>query len=744
MTEVVDLIGHFGPWQAWLVAYITYRGILTGVNNMAFVFLVTDNDHWCSRPDGLLANLSETEWKELFIPYDNVSGSYSQCSMYGLRQNSTTGEIVPDYTSLKSCGSWTYDEHVFGHTAADEVACFSLLAETIGPKFRIALNACYGYGWIIGLLVLPGVVWLAQDWRKLLIVQAALAAPLLIALPWLYESPRWLVSVGKQEEAVEAIRKIAHFNKKQLGVIEKEVEGLMKRKQNSNVSVVGLFKTKYLRRNTLVMITTSFLSFIVYYGFSRTATALGGNPYLNFGIAAGLEGAGYTMSIATTKYLKRIPTMSLSYGFFGLALLITAFTPRGTGDMTEVVDLIGHFGPWQAWLVAFITYRGILTGLNNLAFVFLVTDNDHWCSRPTLPDGLLANLSETEWKERFIPYDNVSGSYSQCSMYGLLQNSTTGEIVPDYTSLKSCDAWTYDEHVFGHTATDEWNLVCKDTWKSSSLNFFLVARIGLAFAISGLQVACFSLLAETIGPKFRIALNVCYGYGWIIGLLVLPGVVWLAQDWRKLLIVQAAFSVPLLFALPWLYESPRSNSVTSRRKFEGLMKRKQNDMQAHQSNVSVIGLFKTKYLRRNTLVMITTAFMSSIVYYGFSRTATTLGGNPYLNFGIAAGLECAGYTLSLATTKYLKRIPTMFLSYGFFGLTLLITAFTPREYLALRTTIRMVGWFTYTLGYTTQFVFQNEMFPTVARSGGFGLCSTIGRLGGHTRTLDQCVFDVVG
>ncbi|KAL3175433.1 hypothetical protein MRX96_040185 [Rhipicephalus microplus] len=420
--------------------------------------------------------------------------------------------------------------------------------------------------------------------------------------------------------------------------------------------------------------------------------------------------------------------------------------------MTEVVDLIGHFGLWQAWLVAYITYRGILTGLNNLAFVFLVTDNDHWCSRPTLPEGLLANISEAEWKERFIPYDNVSGSYSQCSMYGLLQNSTNGEIVPDYTSLRSCEAWTYDEHAFGHTAADEWNLVCEDTWKSSSLNFFLVARIGLAFAISGLQVACFSLLAETIGPKFRIALNVCYGYGWIIGLLLLPGIVWLAQDWRKLLIVQAALAAPLMFALPWLYESPRwlvsvgkqAEAVDVIRKIahfnkkqlgdvekevEGLVKRKQNAMQGHQSNVSVIGLFKTKYLRRNTLVVITVSFLSSIVYYGFSRTATTLGGNPYLNFGIAAGLECAGYTVSLATTKYLKRIPTMFSSYGFFSLTLLITAFTPREYIALRTTIRMAGWFVYTLGYTTQFVFLNEMFPTVARSGGFGLCSTIGRLG---------------
>lgn len=41
----------------------------------------------------------------------------------------------------------------------------------------------------------------------------------------------------------------------------------------------------------------------------------------------------------------------------------------------------------------------------------------------------------------------------------------------------------------------------------------------------------------------------------------------------------------------------------------------------------------------------------------------------------------------------------------------------------------MTGWFTYTLGYTTQFIFINEMFPTVARSSGFGLCTTVGRLG---------------
>lgn len=468
--------------------------------------------------------------------------------------------------------------------------------------------------------------------------------------------------------------------------------------------------------------------------------------------------------------------------------------------MTEVVDLIGQFGPWQACFVVYVTYRGILTGLNNLAYVFLVTDNEHWCARPDSSSSsgeLLGNITETEWKERFIPYDPKRQSHSQCYMYDVLHNSS-GEAIPDNTSLLRCESWTYDEHVFGHTATDEWDLVCGNSWKrsliqstymaclmlgvliigavsdrfgrrvvavggtlclcasafivtfSNSLNYFLTARVGVAVAISALQVACFSLLAETIGPKFRIYLNVCYGYGWIIGVLLLPGIVWLAQDWRKLVIVQACFAAPLLLVLPWLYESPRWLLTMGRqaeaceairkiasfnkldvkdveKEVDALMKRKQNV--THRNQVSVVGLFKTKYLRRNSIVLIMCSFLSYIVYYGFARTATTLGGNPYFNFAIAAVLECVGYTVSLATTKYLKRIPIMVSSYAFFSVTLLVTAFTPREYLAVRTTIRMAGWFTYTLGYTTQFIFINEMFPTVARSGGFGLCTTVGRMG---------------
>lgn len=469
--------------------------------------------------------------------------------------------------------------------------------------------------------------------------------------------------------------------------------------------------------------------------------------------------------------------------------------------MADVVDLIGNFGRWQGFFVAFVTYRGILTGLNNMAYVFLVTNNDHWCSYPD-KDG---NMTDEQLKKMFIPYDNVSESYSQCLMYDVPLNGTTG--VDNATTIP-CNSWIYDEHVFGHSVSNEWDLVCERKWQkslvqssymgclmlgviiignlsdrygrrivavwssillalssvacvfSNSFYFFLAARVGIAFGISGLQVASFSLLAETIGPKSRIALNICYGYGWIAGILLLPGIVWLVEDWRKLHIVNSVLGVSILVMLPWLYESPRwllstgqktkaCQSIKKIAKFnrrgpqdiekevERLMETKVGVDKSVRGKVSTAELFKTKYLRRNTILLTSCSFFSYIVYYGFARSSTTLGGNPFITFAITAAIETVGYTMSLGTTKYLKRIPIMAGSYGFFGVTLVATALTPKVLSTLRITIRMMGWLVYTLGYTTQFIYINEVFPTVARSGAFGLCTTFGRLGA---TLEPWIY----
>ncbi|CAN7938095.1 unnamed protein product [Ixodes hexagonus] len=482
--------------------------------------------------------------------------------------------------------------------------------------------------------------------------------------------------------------------------------------------------------------------------------------------------------------------------------------------MADVVDLIGSFGRWQGFLLAFVSYRGIITGFNNLAYVFLVTNNDHWCSHPDKQE----NMTEEEMKKIFIPYDNTSDSYSQCLMYDVPLNGTSyGEEVGNVTTVP-CESWAYEEHVFGHSISNEWDLVCDRQWQkslvqssymaclmvgvilignlsdrygrrivilwssmclgtfsvacvfSNSFYFFLATRVGIAFGISGLQVACFTLLAETIGPRSRIALNICYGYGWILGILLLPGIVWLVGDWRKLQITNAVFVLSTLVMLPWVYESPRwllSTGQTTKacesikkiasfnrratqdieKEVERLMEHKVGIDKSVRVKVSTIELFKTKYLRRNTILLFSGSFFSYIVYYGSARSSTTLGGNPFFNFAISAVVEFVGYTISLATTKYVKRVPIMAVSYGFFGnvvrtcMSFFYVLFSHSSDLsAVRITIRMMGWLLYTLGFTTQFVYINEVFPTVARSGAFGLCTTVGRLGA---TLEPWIYIVM-
>uniref|UniRef100_A0A2R5L7W7 Putative synaptic vesicle transporter svop n=1 Tax=Ornithodoros turicata TaxID=34597 RepID=A0A2R5L7W7_9ACAR len=463
--------------------------------------------------------------------------------------------------------------------------------------------------------------------------------------------------------------------------------------------------------------------------------------------------------------------------------------------MKDVLDIIGQFGRWQLFFVVYASYRGILTGLNNMAYVFFVTENDHWC------DGHLGEqqLTQDEWKERFVPYDKDMESYSQCEMYHKYYNQT-GHVLVDNDTLVACDAWTYAEHPFGNTLTTEWNLVCDRKWMRSlvqsvymaflmigvliygiisdrwgrrrtmficapllcvsaiatvfspNLYYFLVSRIGIGLGISGLQVGAFSLLAETIGPKHRIALNICYGYGWSAGMLLLPGIVWLVQDWRKVMMVSAALSIPIVLFLPWVYESPRLLLTTGDREaavktikkiarfnkrncdeleknVELLIEERKMGCATNKQSISILGLFQSPMLRRNSLMLVACSFMSYIVYYGFAKSSTTIGGNPYVSYTMSSLLEVIGYTISLATTKYFRRRITIVVSYLLFGATLLWMALTAKENLGLRITLMVAGRLFFTIAFTTKFVFLNELFPTVARSGGFGLSTTVGRLG---------------
>lgn len=94
-----------------------------------------------------------------------------------------------------------------------KLAC-SLVFELAGPKYRAKISIFSGAGWILSLLVLPWVNLAIPHFRYCQLLVTGYEAVFALFLWKLPESPRWLLSRGKFEEAEKLITKIATINRK--------------------------------------------------------------------------------------------------------------------------------------------------------------------------------------------------------------------------------------------------------------------------------------------------------------------------------------------------------------------------------------------------------------------------------------------------------------------------------------------------------------------------------------------------
>ena len=119
-------------------------------------------------------------------------------------------------------------------------------------------------------------------------------------------------------------------------------------------------------------------------------------------------------------------------------------------------------------------------------------------------------------------------------------------------------------------------------------------------------------------------------------------------------------------------------------------------------------------------------FVISGTYYGLSLSASNLGGNPYINFFIAAAVEIPAYAINLVVLNNPKIGRRLALCFPLIvaGIALAITIFVPKNYTALLVTLSMLGKLAITSAYGVVYVFAAEIYPTVIRNAGLGACST--------------------
>lgn len=269
-----------------------------------------------------------------------------------------------------------------------------LVIEICGPSKRVtAANFAY-YLYIIGEFLVVLLAYLIRDYRVLHATFSAIMVSFLFYFWIVPESPRWLMTKERNNEAYRIFRRIAISNNKNCdelnelnalkritsrtspsgredlnsvspikttldevttssgGLAHEETEEI----ENEKLSVLDTFKLFFKSKRLLLLSVVALLNWLtntlVYYGISFNTGELAGNPYLNFALSVLLELIAIMVSHYTFDAFGRKIPYSINMSLSGIALLLVLFIPTNLPYLVTILALTAKFA------ISF-TYNGI-------------------------------------------------------------------------------------------------------------------------------------------------------------------------------------------------------------------------------------------------------------------------------------------------------------------------------------------------------------------------------------------------
>ncbi|KAK9503273.1 hypothetical protein O3M35_011879 [Rhynocoris fuscipes] len=235
---------------------------------------------------------------------------------------------------------------------------YTILTEMTVKRWRTQLGCLYNISYSIGLIILPILAYFSTDWRHLQYYLSFPAVILLLHCWYLPESPRWLITQGRYEEAKRII-----FDKKQRNEMNLETNSKSRsepnREQNPDLkrneehhawykklfsAAMKLFKlytNGELLKRILICYYGWFVASMAYFVIALNAHNFTANKYLYVALNGLSEAPGYIVPLIVLVYMGRKLTSTLLFNIAGIALIIILFLKDATAVM--IVALVGRF-----------------------------------------------------------------------------------------------------------------------------------------------------------------------------------------------------------------------------------------------------------------------------------------------------------------------------------------------------------------------------------------------------------------
>ncbi|XP_061103263.1 solute carrier family 22 member 4-like [Conger conger] len=235
------------------------------------------------------------------------------------------------------------------------VAAFVLGAEILSPRIRMIYSTVgITIFFAVGYMLLPLMAFFIRDWRMLLI---AMAVPGVFNFPiWRFipESPRWLLSQGRVEDAEAILRGAAKMNRvTTLEVIFQPLQEENHMKNLKRTNICDLVKSNSIRWITIMLGFVWMIICIGYFALSLNTSNLSGDRFLNFFFSGAVEVPAYILSWPLFHFCPRRLCLFAMLSFGGAVLLVTQLIPRDFSSVSIALEMMGKFGFSVAFCIVY-------------------------------------------------------------------------------------------------------------------------------------------------------------------------------------------------------------------------------------------------------------------------------------------------------------------------------------------------------------------------------------------------------
>lgn len=213
------------------------------------------------------------------------------------------------------------------------IMTYILVLEYTAPKYRTLMsNMTFALFFSLGACILPWIALACDDWRTLAL---ATSTPLALAIlaPFIVpESPRWLLSKGRIDDAVEKLLVIGRINKKEVPpkLLEQFIQSAsQKKEQNEKASKMELFKRPLMRRMFILMCIEYICCAIIFDSLVRSIGLLEFDFFVSFTVVSFTEFPSLMLVAFIMDWLGRRWLAGIFMGISSVFCFATAFIGGG-------------------------------------------------------------------------------------------------------------------------------------------------------------------------------------------------------------------------------------------------------------------------------------------------------------------------------------------------------------------------------------------------------------------------------